>query len=75
MMTLLKLIWRIGFNVIRVFLIILLFLIAITNTSVVEFHWFIDQSIQIPLNVLLLGAFLLGLVICAIVLLLTRRKV
>ena len=66
MMALLQVVWRLVLMVLRVVLFLALFMIAITNTAVIEFHWFIDRSIQIPLNLLLLGAFLLGLIITAL---------
>ncbi len=66
MIALLQVVWRLVLMVLRVVLFLSLFMIAITNTAVIEFHWFIDRSIQIPLNLLLLGAFLLGLIITAL---------
>ncbi len=66
MIALLQVVWRLVLMVLRVVLFLALFMIAITNTAVIEFHWFIDRSIQIPLNLLLLGAFLLGLIITAL---------
>lgn len=63
MIALLQVVWRPVLMVLRVLLFLALFMIAITNTAVIEFHWFLDRSIQIPLNFLLLGAFLLGLII------------
>jgi uncharacterized integral membrane protein len=63
MIALLQVVWRPVLMVLRVLLFMALFMIAITNTAVIEFHWFIDRSIQIPLNLLLLGSFLLGLII------------
>jgi uncharacterized integral membrane protein len=63
MIALLQVVWRPVLMVLRVLLFLALFMIAITNTAVIEFHWFIDRSIQIPLNLLLLGSFLLGLII------------
>jgi uncharacterized integral membrane protein len=63
MIALLQVVWRLVLMVLRVVLFLALFMIAITNTAVIEFHWFLDRSIQIPLNFLLLGAFLLGLII------------
>ena len=59
-------VWGFVLIVLRVVLFLALFLIAITNTAVIEFHWFLDRSIQIPLNLLLLSAFLLGLIITAL---------
>ena len=66
MIALLQVVWRLVLMVLRVVLFLALFMIAITNTAVIEFHWFLDRSIQIPLNFLLLGAFLLGLIITAL---------
>jgi uncharacterized integral membrane protein len=63
MIALVHTVWRIVLIVLRVVLFLALFLIAITNTALIEFHWFLDRSIQIPLNLLLLSAFLLGLII------------
>jgi uncharacterized integral membrane protein len=63
MIALLQVVWRLVLMLLRVVLFLALFMIAITNTAVIEFHWFLDRSIQIPLNFLLLGAFLLGLII------------
>jgi uncharacterized integral membrane protein len=74
MMPLLQIIWRMGFIAIRVILFLLLLTIAITNTNSVEFHWFINQSTQIPLNFLLLGAFLMGLLLSAGALVVSRRR-
>jgi len=66
MIALLQVVWRLVLKVLRVILFLALFLIAITNTAIIEFHWFLDRSVQIPLNLLLLGAFLLGLIITAL---------
>ncbi|MEI7427962.1 MAG: lipopolysaccharide assembly protein LapA domain-containing protein [Betaproteobacteria bacterium] len=66
MIALLQVVWRLVLMVLRVILFLALFLIAITNTAIIEFHWFLDRSVQIPLNLLLLGAFLLGLIITAL---------
>jgi uncharacterized integral membrane protein len=66
MIALVHTVWRIVLIVLRVVLFLALFLIAITNTALIEFHWFLDRSVQIPLNLLLLGAFLLGLIITAL---------
>jgi uncharacterized integral membrane protein len=66
MIALVHTVWRIVLIVLRVVLFLALFLIAITNTAIIEFHWFLDRSVQIPLNLLLLGAFLLGLIITAL---------
>jgi uncharacterized integral membrane protein len=63
MIALLQVVWRLVLMVLRIILFLALFLIAITNTALIEFHWFLDRSIQIPLNLLLLSAFLLGLII------------
>jgi uncharacterized integral membrane protein len=68
MKTLFGLICRIGFFALRVILFIFLLLIAIINTNPVDFHWFIGQSFQIPLSFLLFGSFLLGLMVCVLVL-------
>ena len=68
MIALLQVVWRLVLMVLRVILFLALFLIAITNTAIIEFHWFLDRSIQIPLNLLLLSAFLLGLIITALAL-------
>jgi uncharacterized integral membrane protein len=65
-MALVHTVWRFVLIVLRVVLFLALFLIAITNTAIIEFHWFLDRSVQIPLNLLLLGAFLLGLIITAL---------
>ena len=66
MIALLQVVWRLVLMVLRVILFLALFLIAITNTAIIDFHWFLDRSIQIPLNLLLLGAFLLGVIITAL---------
>ena len=66
MIVLLQVVWRLVLMVLRIILFLALFLIAITNTAIIEFHWFLDRSVQIPLNLLLLGAFLLGLIITAL---------
>jgi len=74
MIALLQVAWRVCLLVGRIVLFLLLFLIAITNTAVVDFHWFLDQSIQVPLNILLLGAFLCGLILALLALRLTKSK-
>ncbi len=74
MIALLQVAWRICLLVGRIVLFLLLFLIAITNTAVIDFHWFLDQSIQVPLNILLLGAFLCGLILALLALRLTKSK-
>jgi hypothetical protein len=74
MIALLQVAWRICLLVGRIILFLLLFLIAITNTAVIDFHWFLDQSIQVPLNILLLGAFLCGLILAVLALRITKSK-
>jgi uncharacterized integral membrane protein len=74
MIALLQVAWRICLLVGRIVLFLLLFLIAITNTAVIDFHWFLDQSIQVPLNILLLGAFLCGLILAVVALRITKSK-
>jgi len=74
MIALLQVAWRICLLVGRIVLFLLLFLIAITNTAVIDFHWFLDQSIQVPLNILLLGAFLFGLILAVVALRITKSK-
>jgi len=74
MIALLQVAWRICLLVGRIVLFLLLFLIAITNTAVIDFHWFLDQSVQVPLNILLLGAFLCGLILAVLALQITKSK-
>jgi len=74
MIALLQVAWRICLLVGRIVLFLLMFLIAITNTAVIDFHWFLDQSIQVPLNILLLGAFLCGLILAVLALRITKSK-
>ena len=74
MIALLQVAWRICLLVGRIVLFLLLFLIAITNTAVIDFHWFLDQCIQVPLNILLLGAFLCGLILAVLALRITKSK-
>jgi uncharacterized integral membrane protein len=74
MIALLQVAWRVCLLVGRIVLFLLLFLIAITNTAVVDFHWFLDQSIQVPLNILLLAAFLSGLILALLALRFTKSK-
>jgi uncharacterized integral membrane protein len=74
MLPLFQALWRILLLVLRVVLFLILFLIAITNTTSVEFHWFINQSLSLPLNMLLFSAFLLGLMISAFVLFPRKRR-
>ena len=74
MTALFQVVWRITLLVGRIVLFLLLFLIAITNTNVIDFHWFIDRSIQVPLNILLLGAFLCGLILAVVALRLMKSK-
>jgi uncharacterized integral membrane protein len=66
--------WRGFLLVLRLIIFILFFLIAITNHTLVEFHWFLERSVQVPLNVLLLGAFLTGLIIAVIALNILKSK-
>ena len=61
MTALIQFVWRVLRQAMRLMLFVLLFLLATINSSPVEFHWFVDRSSQIPLNVLLLSSFLLGL--------------
>ena len=74
MVPLLQAIWRVLLMASRLVLFLVLFLIAISNTNSVEFHWFVDQSLTLPLNILLLVAFLLGLMIAAFVLFPRKRR-
>jgi len=74
MMMLLLLLRRIGLIAVRVVLFIMLLMIALTNTGEVEFYWFVNQSFKIPLNLLLFGAFLSGLLLCGIALLFSKRR-
>ena len=74
MIALLQVAWRICLLVGRIIFFLILFLIAISNTVVIDFHWFLDQSIQVPLNILLLGAFLCGLILAVLALRITKSK-
>jgi uncharacterized integral membrane protein len=74
MTALLQLVWRVGFIALRVVLFVILFMIAITNTDSVEFHWFVGQSVYLPLNFLIFGAFLIGILVCALALAFVRKK-
>ncbi len=67
-------VWRISLLVGRIALFLLFFLIAITNMNVIDFHWFLDRSIQVPLNIVLLGAFLCGLIVAVLALRLMKSK-
>jgi uncharacterized integral membrane protein len=75
MVPLLQAIWQVFLMVVRIVLFLVLFLIAISNTNPVEFHWFVDQSLTLPLNILLLVGFLLGLLIATFVLFPRKRRV
>jgi len=75
MVPLLQAIWQVFLIVVRIVLFLVLFLIAISNTNSVEFHWFVDQSLTLPLNILLLVGFLLGLLIATFVLFPRKRRV
>ena len=74
MTALIQFVWRLLRQAMRVVLFILLFLLATINSSPVEFHWFVDRTSQIPLNVLLLSSFLLGLFLAIMSLKLRRSK-
>jgi len=37
------------------------FLLALMNSQEVNFYWFVNQSIKIPLMFVILGAFLMGM--------------
>lgn len=50
----------------RVLIFIILFVIAASNTQQVAFNWFPGQSLEIPLILLLLLTFLLGIGITSI---------
>ena len=66
MTTFLKNIWRFALIAGRVIIFISLFVIAATNSQQVTFNWFPGLSAQVPLILLLLGTFLLGILIASI---------
>jgi uncharacterized integral membrane protein len=68
MTALLQIVWRIFRQVARVAIFLLLFLLATINSESVPFHWFVDRTSVIPLNILLLSAFLCGLGIAIVAL-------
>jgi hypothetical protein len=39
------------------------FLLALMNSQEVNFYWFVNQSIKIPLMFVILGAFLMGMLL------------
>jgi uncharacterized integral membrane protein len=47
----------------RVLFFALFFLLALMNSQDINFHWFVNQSIQIPLMFVILGAFLMGMIL------------
>ncbi len=74
MTSLLKTIWQFLLIAGRVFVFIALFVIAATNTQLVDFFWFPGSSLQAPLILLLLCAFLLGIGMTSIAAWILRRK-
>jgi len=74
MTSLLKTVWQFFLIAGRVFMFIALFVIASTNTQVVDFYWFPGLSIQTPLILLLLGVFLVGIGMTSIAAWVRRRK-
>lgn len=67
MMALVLVIWRGLLLAARCAVFGFVFLIALTNTSAVEFHWFIERALSVPLNILLLGSFLAGVLLAVLV--------
>jgi len=63
MTALIQFVWRIFRQFARIVIFLIIFLLATINSSTVEFHWFVNRSSQIPLNILLLSSFLIGLLI------------
>jgi uncharacterized integral membrane protein len=74
MTLLLKTVWQFLLIASRVFVFIALFVIAALNTQVVNFFWFPGLSLETPLILLLLCAFLLGIGMTSIAALIRRRK-
>ena len=58
MMQILHLVWRFLLIASRVGFFVLFFMMALLNSHPVEFNWFVGQSLQVPLIIPLLGAFL-----------------
>ncbi len=74
MTTLLKKIWRFVLIAGRVVVFLSLFVIAATNSQLVTFNWFPGLSAQVPLILLLLVTFLLGILIASIAFLARGKK-
>jgi uncharacterized integral membrane protein len=66
MTALLKNIWRFLLIAGRIVIFISLFVIAATNSQSVTFNWFPGLSAEVPLILLLLVTFLLGILIASI---------
>ena len=74
MTAILKTIWQLFLLAGRLIVFIAIFLVAATNTQTVSFNWFPGLSAQIPLILLLLITFLLGIgIACAAFLLRGKR--
>jgi uncharacterized integral membrane protein len=50
------------------------FLLALMNSQEVNFYWFIDQSIKVPLMFIILGAFLMGMILTGFAFYRVNRK-
>jgi len=66
MMQVLHLVWRFLLIASRVGFFVLFFMMALLNSHPVEFNWFVGQTLQVPLIIPLLGAFLLGLLLAGL---------
>lgn len=66
MTAIIKLLWRPFVLSSRVLFFVFFFLMALINSQTVEFHWFVGQSTQVPLIVIILGAFLLGILLAGL---------
>ena len=42
------------------------FPLALMNSQEVNFYWFVNQSIKIPLMFIILGAFLMGMILASL---------
>ena len=62
MSVLIKYCWRLFVIGSRVLFFAFFFLLALMNSQDIHFYWFVNQSVQIPLMFVILGAFLLGMI-------------
>lgn len=53
---------KIFYNIIKILILLVFLLLAISNTQVISFFYLPGQSIELPQIVVLFGAFLIGIV-------------